>query len=95
MRVYEQLREGEGELRAVEAENRQLKVQRERNEQGLRQVEKEAERVQREERQAREHWDSKVREIEKRVQDRRVESLKVVEQLGAVNCEIAQLRVQA
>jgi hypothetical protein len=45
--VFEQLREGESELKTVLVDNRQLKVARERNEQVLRQIEKEAESVSR------------------------------------------------
>jgi hypothetical protein len=47
VRVFEQLREGESELKTVLVDNRQLKVARERNEQVLRQIEKEAESVSR------------------------------------------------
>jgi len=36
MRLFEQLREGESELKNVQGENRALKVQKEKNEQMLR-----------------------------------------------------------
>jgi chromosome segregation ATPase len=85
MRVFEQLREGESELRNVQGENRALKVQREKNEQMLRQLEKEAETVGRQERQARDEWNGKIREVEKMLAERRDTNKQVIEQLGAVS----------
>lgn len=71
MRLFEQLREGESELKNVQGENRALKVQKEKNEQMLRQLEKEAETVGRQERQARDEWNGKIREVEKMLVERR------------------------
>ena len=89
MRVYEQLREGESELKGVQAENRQLKVQREKSEQVLRQIEKEAESVGKQERAAREDWLTRVADVERGILDRKVANQRVIEQLGGVNQEIA------
>ena len=85
MRLFEQLREGEAELKNVQGENRALKVQKEKNEQMLRQLEKEAETVGRQERQVRDEWNGKIREIEKMLAERRDANKQVIEQLGAVN----------
>ncbi len=95
MRLFEQMREGESELKGVQGENRQLRVQREKNEQTLRQLEKEAEAVGRQERQARDEWNNRIREVERMVQERRAANKQVIEQLGGVNQEIAQLKVQS
>jgi hypothetical protein len=65
------LREGESELKNVQGENRVLKVQKEKNEQMLRQLEKEAETVGRQERQVRDEWNGKIRDIEKMLAERR------------------------
>ena len=85
MRLFEQLREGEAELKNVQGENRALKVQKEKNEQMLRQLEKEAETVGRQERQVRDEWNGKIREIEKMLVERRDANKQVIEQLGGVN----------
>ena len=85
VRVFEQLREGEAELKTVQAENRQLKVARERNEQVLRQIEKEAESVSRQERAARDEWNGKINEVERAMHERKDANQRVIEQLGLVN----------
>ena len=69
----------------MQGENRALKVQKENNEQMLRQLEKEAETVGRQERQVRDEWNGKIREIEKMLAERRDANKQVIEQLGGVN----------
>ncbi len=55
----------------MQGENRALKVQKEKKEPMLRQLEKEAETVGRQERQARDEWNGKIREVEKMLVERR------------------------
>ena len=50
----------------------------------LRQLEKEAETVGRQERLARDEWSGKIREVEKMLAERRDTNKQVIEQLGAV-----------
>ena len=72
-------------MKNVQGENRVLKVQKEKNEQMLRQLEKEAETVGRQERQVRDEWNGKIRDIEKMLAERRDTNKEVIEQLGGVS----------
>ncbi|TNV86962.1 hypothetical protein FGO68_gene12735 [Halteria grandinella] len=93
-KAQEQLRAAEGELQGVKQENRQLKVQKERNEASQRQLEREVEQLQKQERGQREDWTKRVNELERSINEKRDMIHELIGGLSSVNQEISQLRVQ-
>ena len=84
----------EGDHKTITSENRILKSQKEKNEATQRQLEKEFEQVQRQERSQRDEWSRKLNDLESSIQDRKQLITEVLDGLSIVNQEIASLRVQ-
>jgi hypothetical protein len=88
------LKQIEGDHKTITSENRILKSQKEKNEATQRQLEKEFEQVQRQERSQRDEWSRKLNDLESSIQDRKQLITEVLDGLSIVNQEIASLRVQ-
>jgi hypothetical protein len=88
------LKQIEGDHKTITSENRILKSQKEKNEATQRQLEKEFEQVQRQERSQRDEWSRKLNDLESSIQDRKQLITEVLDGLSIVNQEIASLKVQ-
>ena len=94
VKAQDQLKTAEADLVSVLHENKQLKLQKEKNETSHRQLEKEADQLMKQERQQRQDWTKKVSELEVSVTDKRRLIQELIEGLSNVNQEISSLKVQ-